>query len=84
MSRQRDRAGVVVGTDGSSNALVAVQWAARAAAFRDVALTVAHVAADLGLPIVGQGNDVPAARARPRRRRGHRFVDMVVALRPGP
>ena len=46
MSRQRDRAGVVVGTDGSSNALVAVQWAARAAAFRDVALTVAHVAAE--------------------------------------
>jgi len=27
---------------------------------------VAHVAADLGLPIVGQGNDVPAARARGR------------------
>lgn len=46
MSRQRDRAGVVVGTDGSSNALVAVQWAARAAAFRDVALTVAHVVAE--------------------------------------
>ena len=46
MSRQHGLDGIVVGTDGSSSALVAVQWAARAAAFREVDLTIAHVVAD--------------------------------------
>lgn len=42
MSQRGAPDAVVVGTDGSSNALVAVQWAARAAALRGVDLTVAH------------------------------------------
>ncbi|MDQ2637890.1 MAG: universal stress protein [Actinomycetota bacterium] len=37
--------GVVVGTDGSESARVAVRWAAHEAAMRDIPLTVVHVVA---------------------------------------
>lgn len=42
--------GVVVGTDGSSNSIAAVRWAAREAVFRDVGLTVVHVVPDSDEP----------------------------------
>ena len=46
MSQRSATHGVVIGTDGSSNALVTARWAARAAAFRNTDVTVAHVVAD--------------------------------------
>ncbi|GJJ18069.1 universal stress protein [Mycolicibacterium mageritense] len=47
MSERTTHHKIVVGTDGSSSALVAVQWAAREAAMRHVSLTVVHVASSL-------------------------------------
>jgi nucleotide-binding universal stress UspA family protein len=48
MSASIDRPGIVVGVDGSAASKVAVDWAARDAAMRDVSLTLVHVAGGLG------------------------------------
>ncbi|GFM17197.1 MULTISPECIES: universal stress protein [Mycobacteriaceae] len=53
----------MVGTDGSSNALVAAQWAARAAAFRNVDVTVAHVVGNHADDTVGATWSWPTGRA---------------------
>ena len=49
MSKRISHHGVVVGTDGSPGSHVAVKWAARASAMRDVPLTVVHVVAPLSV-----------------------------------
>lgn len=43
MSPQRTHPGIVVGVDGSASSTVAVEWAARAAAMRNVPLRLVHV-----------------------------------------
>ncbi|MBX7432142.1 universal stress protein [Mycobacterium sp. Y57] len=50
MSERKAPAGIVVGTDGSEHSLVAVRWAAQAAVFRNVGLTVVHVVAESTAP----------------------------------
>lgn len=47
MSERSSHRGIVVGVDGSASAQVAVRWAAREAAMRQVPLTIAHVLAPL-------------------------------------
>jgi nucleotide-binding universal stress UspA family protein len=49
MSKRISHHGVVVGADGSPSSLVAVEWAARAAAMRHAPLTVVHVVPPLSV-----------------------------------
>jgi nucleotide-binding universal stress UspA family protein len=48
MATEVERPGIVVGVDGSAASKAAVDWAARAAALRNVSLTLVHVASGLG------------------------------------
>ena len=58
MSEWTSHQGIVVGIDGSAAAHVAVRWAAREAAMRNVALTIVHVLATL--PVAGSTLGWPA------------------------
>ena len=49
MTKRSSHHGVVVGADGSPASLVAVEWAARAAAMRHVPLDVVHVVSPLSV-----------------------------------
>ncbi|MGO8851080.1 universal stress protein [Mycobacterium sp.] len=50
MSRQQTHLGIVVGIDGSPSSTVAVEWAARDAAMRNVPLRLVHVVQPVAAP----------------------------------
>ena len=61
MSKPISRSGIVVGVDGSPASKVAVYWAARDAAMRNIPLTVVHV---LAPPVVMWEGGADADRVR--------------------
>lgn len=60
MSHRNSHQGIVVGTDGSASARVAVWWAAREAAMRHVPLAIVHVLPTL--PVAASALGWPAGR----------------------
>jgi nucleotide-binding universal stress UspA family protein len=86
MSTPIHRSGIVVGVDGSPASMVAVDWAARDAAIRNVPLTLVHVANGL----VGTWLQTPApiGLGEWQRRRGREIFDDAVRIveraTPGP
>ena len=77
MSSAIERPGIVVGVDGSCAAQVAVDWAARDAAMRDLSLTVVHIATGLETwPKV----PLPAGFGEWQRNRGHQIIEEAVHI----
>lgn len=70
--------GIVVGTDGSAASKVAVQWAARDAAMRNVSLTVVHVAG--GMVAAWTQTPVPVGFGAWQQRQGQQFLDDAVRI----
>ena len=86
MSTPIRRPGIVVGVDGSPASLVAVDWATRDAATRNVPLTLVHVASGLAGPWP-QTPTPPGFGEWQRRRSGEIFDDAVRIVEkaiPGP
>jgi len=71
MSNSTSHHGIVVGVDGSASSKVAVDWAAREAAMRNVSLTLVHV-----IPSVRMWPDVPTPPEIERwyEKQGHEFL----------
>src|SRR5829696_6125915 len=78
MSAAMERPGIVVGTDGSPISKVAVQWAARDAAMRNVSLTVVHVAN--GLVAAWSQTPIPAGFGAWQQQQGRRLLDDAVRI----
>lgn len=71
MSSRGAYAGVVVGVDGSGSSMMAVRWAAREAAMRNVRLNVVHVSSPLAVwPAV----PIPAGLHRERGEAGTKII----------
>ena len=77
MSTAIERPGIVVGVDGSCAAQVAVDWAARDAALRDLSLTVVHIATGLE---TWPKMSLPAGFGEWQRNRGHQIIDEAVHI----
>ena len=77
MSTAIERPGIVVGVDGSCAAQVAVDWAARDAALRDLSLTVVHIATGLE---TWPKMSLPAGFGEWQRNRGHEIIDEAVHI----
>ena len=70
--------GIIVGVDGSPSANAAVRWAARDAATRNVALTIAHSAAP---PLATWlGTPVPTGFVEWQQELGHQILDDAVRI----
>jgi nucleotide-binding universal stress UspA family protein len=86
MSTPIQRPGIVVGVDGSPASLVAVDWATRDAAMRNVPLTLVHVAS--GLAGTWPQTPTPTGFGAWQRRRGREIFDDAVRIVeraiPGP
>ena len=78
MTTEIVRPGIVVGTDGSPAAKVAVRWAARDAAMRNVPLTVVHVAS--GLLAQWSQMPVPKGLGEWQQRQGRQFLDDAIGI----
>jgi nucleotide-binding universal stress UspA family protein len=78
MSTPIKRPGVVVGVDGSAASMVAVDWAARDAAMRNVPLTLVHVAS--GLAGTWPQTPTPIGFGEWQRRRGGEMIDDAVRI----
>lgn len=78
MSPEQSGLGIVVGVDGSRSSTVAVEWAARDAEMRNVALRVVHVVA----PIVAEIPAPPESRHRPTMRGGRKTRPARSSRRP--
>lgn len=78
MATELERPGIVVATDGSPAANVAVLWAARDAAMRNVALTVVHVASGL----LAQWSQIPVPKGLGewQQRQGRQFLDEAIRI----
>jgi nucleotide-binding universal stress UspA family protein len=79
MSETAARRGIVVGVDGSSSSMAAVEWASRDAALRDEPLTLVHV---LMRPVVATlpGVALPTGFQRWQEERGDRIIDDAAAI----
>lgn len=78
MSTPIARPGIVVGVDGSPAATVAVDWAARDAAMRNVPLTLVHVVTGLG-GILPNG-PLPGGLGEWQQRQGREFLGDAVKV----
>ena len=59
MSAHQHQQGIIVGVDGSPSSLEAVQWAARDAQMRNIALKIVHVVAPIVTGAAQGWSDVP-------------------------
>src|SRR4051794_37475077 len=86
MATQIQPPGIVVGVDGSPASMVAVDWATRDAAMRNVPLTLVHVAS--GLTGAWGQTPTPPGFGVWQRRRSHEIFDdaarIVETAVPGP
>ena len=78
MSTSIERPGIVVGVDGSPASKVAVDWAARDAAMRNVPLTLVHVAS--GLAATWPRTPLPIGFGEWQQRRGRQIIDDAVRI----
>ncbi|BDB41132.1 MULTISPECIES: universal stress protein [Mycobacterium] len=74
---QPSRRAVVVGVDGSPDALAAVRWAANDAALRNSPLTLVHV---VNAPLTWAQLPAPAGLRRWQDKRAHDFIDTAIAV----
>ena len=72
MSTPIQRPGIVVGVDGSAPSKVAVDWAARDAAMRNVPLTLVHVANGVVAP--WPQTPLPTGFGKWQQQRGREFI----------
>lgn len=78
MSDLIERPGIAVGVDGSPASRVAVQWAARDAAMRNVPLTLVHVANGVVAP--WSQTSLPAGFGQWQQERGRKFIDDAIRV----
>ena len=78
MSTSIKRPGIVVGIDGSPASKVAVDWAAREAAMRNVALTLVHVVTGLGG--TSPRTPLPAGFGEWQQKQGRQFIGDAVRV----
>ena len=81
MSTPIQRPGIVVGVDGSPASMVAVDWATRDAAMRNVPLTLVHVAS--GLAGTWPQTPTPTGFGEWQRQRGREIFDDAVRIVEG-
>ena len=84
MPSQTPHTGIVVGVDGSASSKVAVRWAAREAAMRNIALCLAHAApppADMSSAMVWPASAQTAAElVESQEKRGREVIDDALAI----
>jgi nucleotide-binding universal stress UspA family protein len=73
-----ERPGIVVGVDGSPASKVAVQWAARDAAMRNVSLTLVHVAN--GVMATWPQTPLPVGFGKWQQQRGRQCIDDAIKI----
>ena len=78
MSTLIEHPGIVVGVDGSPASKVAVDWAARDAAMRNVALTLVHVANGVVAP--WSQAPLPTGFGEWQQQRGRQFIDDAIRV----
>lgn len=78
MSDSIARPGIAVGVDGSAASRVAVDWAARDAAIRNVSLTLVHVADGAVAP--WSRTPLPTGFGKWQQERGHKFIDDAISV----
>src|SRR4051794_10459107 len=78
MSVSIERPGIAVGVDGSPASRVAVDWAARDAAIRNVQLTLVHIANGVVAP--WSRASLPPGFGKWQQDRGRKFIDDAVTV----
>jgi nucleotide-binding universal stress UspA family protein len=78
MSTPIEHPGIVVGVDGSPASRVAVDWAARDAAMRNVPLTLVHVANGVVAPL--SQTPLPTGFGKWQQQRGRQFIDDAIRV----
>jgi len=78
MSTPIEHFGIVVGVDGSPASKIAVDWAARDAAMRNVALTLVHVANGVVAP--WSEAQLPTGFGEWQQQRGRQFIDDAIRI----
>jgi nucleotide-binding universal stress UspA family protein len=78
MSDSIERPGIAVGVDGSPASRVAVEWAARDAAMRNVPLTLVHVANGVVAP--WSRTPLPTGFGKWQQERGRKFIDDAIMV----
>jgi nucleotide-binding universal stress UspA family protein len=78
MSTPIEHPGIVVGVDGSPASRVAVDWAARDAAMRNVPLTLVHVANGVVAP--WSQMPLPTGLGKWQQQRGRQFIDDAIRI----
>jgi nucleotide-binding universal stress UspA family protein len=78
MSTSIEHPGIVVGVDGSPASKVAVDWAARDAAMRNVPLTLVHVANGVVAP--WSQTPLPTGFGKWQQQRGRQFIDDAIRV----
>ena len=78
MSVSIERPGIAVGVDGSPASRVAVDWAARDAAIRNVPLTLVHIANGVVAP--WSRTPLPTGFGKWQQERGRKFIDDAIRV----